>query len=317
LISGYSFKGLFGDAEKLLSQMEEEGVKPDLVTWNGLISGYSTQGRTEEALTVINRSKSSGITPNVVSWTSLISGCSQNKLYIDALQFFTQMQEENVKPNATTICNLLCACAGSSLLKKGEEVHCFSMKQGFVDDIYVATSLIDMYCKAGKLKVAYNVFNKAQKKTLPCWNCMMMGYAIHGHGEEVMILYDEMRERGIKPDAITFTALLSGCKNSGLVDEGWKYFDSMQEDYNIVPTIEHYCCMVDLLGKAGFLDEASDFIETMPIKPDASIWGALLASCRIHKNIKLAEIAATKLFKLEPNNSANYVLMMNLYSTLN
>ncbi|KAK2406866.1 pentatricopeptide repeat-containing protein, mitochondrial [Trifolium repens] len=317
LISGYSFKGLFGDAEKLLSQMEEEGVKPDLVTWNGLISGYSTQGRTEDALTVINRIKSSGITPNVVSWTSLISGCSQSEKYIDALQIFSQMQEENVQPNATTICNLLCACAGSSLLKKGEEIHCFSMKQGFVDDIYVATSLIDMYCKAGKLKVAYNVFNKAQKKTLPCWNCMMMGYAIHGHGEEVMILYDEMRERGIKPDAITFTALLSGCKNSGLVDEGWKYFDSMQEDYNIVPTIEHYCCMVDLLGKAGFLDEASDFIETMPIKPDASIWGALLASCRIHKNIKLAEIAATKLFKLEPNNSANYVLMMNLYSTLN
>jgi pentatricopeptide repeat protein len=96
------------------------------------------------------------------------------------------MQEENVKPNATTICNLLCACAGSSLLKKGEEIHCFSMKQGFVDDIYVATSLIDMYCKAGKLKVAYNVFIKAQKKTRPCWNCMMMGYAIHGHGEEVM-----------------------------------------------------------------------------------------------------------------------------------
>ncbi|XP_045790018.1 pentatricopeptide repeat-containing protein At4g01030, mitochondrial [Trifolium pratense] len=316
LISGYAFEGLFGDAEKLLNQMEEEGLKPDLVTWNGLILGYSMRGRVEEALTVINRIKSSGITPNVVSWTSLISGCSQNEKYIDALQIFSQMQEENVKPNATTICNLLCACAGPSLLKKGEEIHCLSMKLGFVDDIYVATSLIDMYCKAGKLKVAYNVFINVQKKTRPCWNCMMMGYAIHGHGEEVIILYDEMRERCIKPDAITFTALLSGCKNSGLVDEGWKYFDSMQ-DYNIVPTIEHYCCMIDLLGKAGFLDEASDFIETMPIKPDASIWGALLASCRIHKNIKLAEIAARKLFKLEPNNSANYVLMMNLYSSLN
>ncbi|GAU42366.1 hypothetical protein TSUD_350320 [Trifolium subterraneum] len=145
LISGYSFKGLVGDAEKLLNQMEEERIKPDLVTWNGLISGYSIQGRTEEALTVINRIKSSGITPNVVSWTSLISGCSQNKKYFDALRIFSQMQEENVKPNATTICNLLCACAGPSLLKKGEEIHCFSMKLGFVDDIYVATSLIDMY----------------------------------------------------------------------------------------------------------------------------------------------------------------------------
>ncbi|CAI8607658.1 unnamed protein product [Vicia faba] len=317
LISGYSYKGLFGDAEKLLNQMEEEGIKPDLVTWNCLVPGYSMRGRIEEALAVMNQIKSSGITPNVVSWTALISGCSQNGKYTDALKVFSQMQAENVKPNLRMICSLLCACAGLSLLKKGEEIHCFSMKLEIVDDMYVATALIDMYSKAGKLEVANNVFSKIQEKTLPCWNCMMMGYAIHGHGEEVMILYDKMRDKCIRPDAITFTALLSGCKNSGLVDEGWKYFDSMQEEYNIIPTIEHYCCMVDLLGKAGFLDKASDFIKTMPIKPDASIWGALLTSCRIHKNIKLAEVAAEKLFKMEPKNSANYVLMMNLYSSLN
>lgn len=317
LIAGYSFKGLFSDAEKLLNQMEEEGIKPDLVTWNGLVSGYSMWGRIEEALAVIDRIKSLGFTPNVVSWTALISGCSQNEKYMDALQIFTQMQAENVKPNTTTVCSLLHACAGPFLLKKGEEIHCFSMKHGFVDHIYTATALIDMYSKAGKLKVAYQVFSKIQEKTLPCWNCMMMGYAIYGHGEEVMILYDNMCKSGIKPDAITFTALLSGCKNSGLVDDGWKYFDSMQKDYNIIPTIEHYCCMVDLLGKAGFLDEAWDFIKTMPFKPDASIWGALLASCKTHRNIKLAEIAAKNLFKLEPYNSANYVLMMNIYSSLN
>lgn len=317
LISGYSFKGLFSDAEKLLNQMEEERIKPNLVTWNGLVSGYSLRGRIDEALAVINRIKRLGYTPNVVSWTALISGCSQNEKYMEALQFFSQMQEENVKPNSTTICSLLRACAGPSLLKKGEEIHCFSMRLGFVDDIYIATALIDMYSKAGKLKVAHEVFRQIQEKTLPCWNCMMMGYAIYGHGEEVMTLFNNMCKTGIRPDSITFTALLSGCKNSGLVDEGWKYFDSMQTDYSIVPTIEHYCCMVDLLGKAGFLDEAWDFIQTMPFKPDASIWGALLASCRIHKNIKLAEIAARNLFKLEPYNSANYLLMMNIYSTLN
>ncbi|XP_058743889.1 pentatricopeptide repeat-containing protein At4g01030, mitochondrial [Vicia villosa] len=317
LISGYSFKGLFGDAEELLNQMEEEGIEPDLVTWNCFVSGYSMRGRIKEALAVMNRIKSSGVTPSVVSWTALISGCSQNGKYTNALQIFSKMQAENVKPHSATICSLLRACAGLSLLKKGEEIHCFSMRLGIADDIYVETALIDMYIKAGKLEVAHNVFSKIQEKTLACWNCMMMGHAIHGHGEEVMILYDKMREKGIRPDAITFTALLSGCKNSGLVDEGWKFFDSMQEDYNIIPTIEHYCCMVDLLGKAGFLDEASDFIKTMPIKPDASIWGALLKACRIHKNIKLAEIAAEKLFKMEPNNSANYVLMMNLYSSLN
>ncbi|KAE9595792.1 putative tetratricopeptide-like helical domain, DYW domain-containing protein [Lupinus albus] len=317
LISGYCFKGLFSNAETLLNQMEKEGIKPDLVTWNSLVSGYSMWGRSEEALAVINRMKSLGFTLNVVSWTAMISGCSQNENYRDALQFFVQMQEENVKPNSTTICSLLRACAGPSLLKKGEEIHCFSIRLGFVDDIYLVTALIDMYSKGGNLKVAHEVFNRIQEKTLPCWNCILMGYALHGHGEEVMILFDNMCESDIRPDAITFTALLSGCKSSGLVDEGWKYFDCMKTDYNIIPTIEHYSCMVDLLGKAGFLDEAIDFIQNMPIKADASIWGALLACCRIHRDIKLAEIAARKLFKLEPYNSANYVLMMNIYSSLN
>ncbi|KAG5036868.1 hypothetical protein JHK86_017708 [Glycine max] len=315
LISGYTYKGLFDNAEKLLIQMKEEGIKADLVTWNSLVSGYSMSGCSEEALAVINRIKSLGLTPNVVSWTAMISGCCQNENYTDALQFFSQMQEENVKPNSTTISTLLRACAGPSLLKKGEEIHCFSMKHGFVDDIYIATALIDMYSKGGKLKVAHEVFRNIKEKTLPCWNCMMMGYAIYGHGEEVFTLFDNMCKTGIRPDAITFTALLSGCKNSGLVMDGWKYFDSMKTDYSINPTIEHYSCMVDLLGKAGFLDEALDFIHAMPQKADASIWGAVLAACRLHKDIKIAEIAARNLFRLEPYNSANYVLMMNIYST--
>ncbi|KAL2964822.1 hypothetical protein AAZX31_16G024400 [Glycine max] len=315
LISGYTYKGLFDNAEKLLNQMKEEGIKPDLVTWNSLVSGYSMSGRSEEALAVINRIKSLGLTPNVVSWTAMISGCCQNENYMDALQFFSQMQEENVKPNSTTICTLLRACAGSSLLKIGEEIHCFSMRHGFLDDIYIATALIDMYGKGGKLKVAHEVFRNIKEKTLPCWNCMMMGYAIYGHGEEVFTLFDDMRKTGVRPDAITFTALLSGCKNSGLVMDGWKYFDSMKTDYNINPTIEHYSCMVDLLGKAGFLDEALDFIHAVPQKADASIWGAVLAACRLHKDIKIAEIAARNLLRLEPYNSANYALMMNIYST--
>ncbi|XP_047158997.1 pentatricopeptide repeat-containing protein At4g01030, mitochondrial [Vigna umbellata] len=315
LISGYTYKGLFNNAENLLKQMEGEGIKPDLVTWNSLISGYSMWGHSEEALALMNRIKSLGLTPNVVSWTAMISGCCQNENYMDALQFFIQMQEENVKPNSTTICSLLRACAGPSLLKKGEEIHSFCVRHGFVDDIYVATALIDMYSKGGKLRVAHEVFRKIKEKTLPCWNCMMMGYAIYGRGEEVFTLFDSMCKTGIIPDAITFTVLLSACKNSGLVMEGWKHFDSMKTYYNITPTIEHYSCMVDLLGKAGFLDEALDFIHAMPQKADASIWGALLSACRIHKDLKIAEIAARNLLRLEPYNSANCVLMMNIYSS--
>ncbi|TXG63011.1 hypothetical protein EZV62_010005 [Acer yangbiense] len=314
LISGYSFKGRFEDANKLLSQMEEEGVKPDLVTWNSLISGYSIWGQNKEALDVIHQMKNSGLVPNVVSWTSLISGCSKNENYRESLEFFIQMQQESINPNSATMSSLLRTCGGLGLLQKGKEIHCLSIKNGFIEDVYVATAVIDMYSKCGNLKSAREVFWNNVNKTLASWNCMISGFAINGHGKEAISLFREMDGAGVQPDEITFTALLSACKNSGLVDEGWNYFDSMRADYNITPTIEHHSCMVDLLGKAGYLDEAWDFIQTMPLEPDATIWGALLGSCRIHKNIEFAEIAANKLFELEPYNSANYVLMMNLYA---
>lgn len=315
LISGYLSKGQFEDATRLLNHMEEEGIEPDSVTWNSLLSGYSIWGHKEEALAVIHQMKSSGLIPNVVSWTALISGSSQKGKYRESLEYFIQMQQEDVKPNSATISSLLRACGGLCLLQKGKEIHCICIRNGLIDDIYVVTALIDMYSKSSNLNSAYEVFRKFENKTLPCWNCMIMAFATYGRGKDAIALFDEMRGVGVQPDAITFTALLSGCKNSGFVDEGWKYFDSMSTDYKIMPTIEHYSCMVDLLGKAGYLDEAWDFIQTMPIKPDATVWGALLGSCRIHKHMEFAEVAAKKLFELEPYNSANYVLMMNLYAS--
>lgn len=313
LISGFSFKGLFEDALTLLNKMEKEGINPDLVTWNSLVSGYSVWGHTKKAAALINQIKSLGLTPNVVSWTALISGCSKKGIHTSSLEFFTQMQKEGIKPNSVTISGVLQACAGLSLLQTGEEIHCHSIRKGFVNDVSVATALIGMYSRSGSLKSAHNVFRKINHKTLASWNCMIMGYALYGLGREALLLFDDMCELGIQPDAITFTALLSSCKNSGLIEEGWKLFDSMNRDHKITPTVEHYSCMVDLLGRAGYLDEAWDFIQTMPVEPDAAIWGALLGSSRIQKNMGLAEVAADKLFKLEPHNYANYAVMMNLY----
>lgn len=317
LISGYSFMGFFDDAKRLLNLMEEEGIKPDLVTWNGLLSGYSMGGHCKEALAVIHDIKSSGLTPNVVSWTALISGCSQKGYHRESLEFFIRMQQDGTKPNSNTISSLLRTCGGLSLLQKGKEIHCLCAKNGFIGDVYVATALTDMYSKSGDLKSALKVFRMTENKTLASWNCMIMGFAIYGFGREAISLFGEMQGAGILPDAITFTALLTSCKNSGLVDVGWKYFDIMSKDYGIEPTIEHYSCMVDLLGRAGYLDEAWDFIHTMTLKPDATVWGAFLGSCRIHRNMEFAEIAAKKLFKLEPYNSANYALMMSLYAMSN
>ncbi|PIA49065.1 hypothetical protein AQUCO_01300125v1 [Aquilegia coerulea] len=317
LISGYAYNGLFEEALELLNGMEQEGIEPDLITWNGLVSGYSMWGCSEKALALIHEMRASGLNPNVVSWTALISGCSQRENYRESIQFFLQMQQEGIKPNSATLSSLIRACAGLSLLESGKEIHCTTIRSGHCEDIYVATSLIDMYCKSGSLTSAYQVFGMIKNKNVASWNSMIMGFAIHGLGKEAICLFNDMCEAGIPPDSITFTAVLSACKHSGLIDDGWKYFDSMNQDYNVIPTLEHYACMVDLLGRCGYLDEALYFIERMPLKPDASIWGALLGSCRIHKNLELAEIAAKHLFKLEPYNSANYLLMMNLYSTEN
>ncbi|XP_077212616.1 pentatricopeptide repeat-containing protein At4g01030, mitochondrial-like [Tasmannia lanceolata] len=317
LISGYAYNGYFNKALELLNKMENEGIQPDLITWNGLIYGYAMWGLSERALVLIRQLKKLGFNPNVVSWTALISGCSQNGNYLESLEFFIEMQEAGSRPNSATISSSLQACAGLASLQKGMELHCFAIRTGFDGDIFVATSLIDMYCKSGCLKNAHRVFKKILNTNLATWNAMIMGFSVHGLGKEAISLFNEMCGLGMQPDGITFTALLSGCRHSGLVNDGWKYFDSMRTDYGIIPTLEHYACMVDLLGRGGYLDEAWDFIQTMPLKPDPSVWGALLGACRIHKNLELAEIAAEYLFKLEPYNSGNYLLMMNLYASEN
>lgn len=314
MISGYSFKGNSEKAKSLLNQMAREGVRPDLVTYNSMVSGYSMAGRIDEALAMIRQIKNSGLTPNVVSWTALISGSSQNGYHKNALEYCHQMQTEGIKPNSATIASLLRACAGLSLLQKGKEAHCLSTRNSYMEDAFVCTALIDMYGKCGDLESAYNVFQKAQNKTLASWNSMIMGFSTYGHGKEAISLFHRMQEEKLQPDAITMTALLTGCKNSGLIDEGWRFFDSMEMKYGINPTIRHYSCMVDLLGRAGYLDEAWDFIRQMPMEPDSTVWGAFLGSCRIYGNIQMGEIAAKELFKLEPHNPANYVLLMNMYA---
>ncbi|XP_072968935.1 pentatricopeptide repeat-containing protein At4g01030, mitochondrial [Typha angustifolia] len=314
LISGYAHEGLFNESLDLLKQMEMEGLQPDLTTWNGLISGYSMNGLSTQAMLLIRQIKMNSLKPNVVSWTALISGCCQNGEYEDSLYFFTEMQKERIQPNSVTVASLLRACAGLALLKKGRELHCFALRKGFDTDIFVATALVDMYSKSASLRNAYNVFMRIQNKNLASWNAMIAGFAAHGQGKEVMLLFDEMCQSGNRPDGITFTAVLSGCRHAGLVSEGWKYFDEMKNCYGVTPTLEHYTCMVDLLARGGYLDEAMDFIQSMPFEPDAGVWGALLGACRNHKNLEFAEAAAKHLFRLEPYNSANYLLIMTLYA---
>ncbi|XP_047337612.1 pentatricopeptide repeat-containing protein At4g01030, mitochondrial [Impatiens glandulifera] len=316
LISGYSFNGQFDKAVELLNSMRNE-VEPDLVTYNSMVSGYAMWGYNKEAIDTIQTIKLVGLNPNVVTWTALISGCVQREDYVNAIQFAIKMNQERIKPNSVTLSTLLRACSGLSLLNKGKEIHCITLRDGSFIDKSVATALIDMYSKCGSLRAAIDVFRRIPNQPpLAAWNSMIMGFAIYSRADEARQLFDEMLEEGIEPDSITFTAILSSCKHAGLVNEGWDYFDRMKSEFNIIPKIEHYSCMVDLLGRAGYLDEAADFIQKMPMAPDGSVWGALLRSCRNHENLELAEIAARKLFKIEPNNAANYAILSSIYASL-
>ncbi|CAL4895129.1 unnamed protein product [Urochloa decumbens] len=313
LVSGYANAGQFDNALKLVEEMKMNRLDPDITTWNGLITGYSMNGRSSQAALLLRQIKAIGLAPNVVSWTSLISGSCHNGEYEDSFYFFNEMQKDDVQPSVVTMSVLLRACAGLALLKKGKEMHCFVLRRAYDHDMVVRTALIDMYSKAGSLTSAKRIFESIQKNNLVSCNAMLTGLAVHGQGREAMALFHDMCNSGLKPDSITFTALLTACRSMELITEGWEYFDSMESRYGVTPTVENYACMVDLLSRCGYLDEAMDFINKSPFKSAASLWGALLTGCTVHGNLALAEAAARKLFKLEPYNSANYLQMVSLY----
>lgn len=182
------------------------------------------------------------------------------------------------------------------------------------DNLVVGTSIVDMYCKCGRVEMARKAFDRLKRKNVKSWTVMVAGYGMHGHGKEAMKVFYEMIRCGIKPNYITFVSVLAACSHAGLLKEGWHWFNKMKCEFDVEPGIEHYSCMVDLLGRAGYLKEAYGLIQEMKVKPDFIVWGSLLGACRIHKNVELGEISARKLFKLDPSNCGYYVLLSNIYA---
>lgn len=181
-------------------------------------------------------------------------------------------------------------------------------------DVFVGTSVVDMYCKCGRVKTARRAFDRMKERNVRSWTAMIAGYGMHGHAKEALEVFYEMIRVGMKPNYITFVSVLSACSHAGLLDEGWYCFQAMQHKFDIEPGVEHYGCMVDLLGRAGFLNRAYDLIKEMKVQPDFIIWGSLLAACRMHKNVELGELSAWKLFELDPTNCGYYVSLSNIYA---
>ncbi|VAH73225.1 hypothetical protein VPH35_050233 [Triticum aestivum] len=251
---------------------------------------------------------------NAVSWSAMVNGYVQAGDGREALRVFSQMQAQGVRPDDTVLVGVLAACPQLGALEQGKWVHGYLRANNIRMTVFLGTALVDMYAKCGEVQLGMEVFEGMKDKNVLAWTTMIKGLAMHGRGSDSLVLFSQMESSGVKPDDIAFIGALCACTHTGLVDKGRQLFNSMVNNYGIKPKIEHYGCMVDLLARNGLLSEARDMVEKMPMKPDALIWGALMAGCRFHKNVELAEYVIKHWIELEPDKSGAYVLLGNIYS---
>ncbi|XP_072985312.1 putative pentatricopeptide repeat-containing protein At1g17630 [Typha latifolia] len=311
LICMYGKLGNREEAERLFTQAK---VK-DLVCWNALISAYAAAGLCDKAYEIFAlMEEAKEVSPNVVSWSAVIGAFASNEMIEGALELFRRMQQSRLSPNSVTVATVLSACAELSALKLGREIHGHTIRGAMDRNLLVANGLLNMYAKSGSLRDGRLVFDQIDDQDLISWNSMIAGYGMHGLCDEALATFDDMVRVGYEPDEVTFIAMVSACSHAGRVADGRQLFDQMIEKYKISPSMEHYACMVDLLGRAGLLREAAELIEKMPVKPNLCVLGALLNSCRIHGNAAFAEDTAARVLGMEGESTGSYMLLSNTYA---
>lgn len=307
MLDMYTKCGSLGDAKRLFDMMEEK----DIVTWTTMLDGYAKLGEFEAARLVLDTIPMQ----EIAAWNALISGYEQNGKPKEALSIYHELQLSNIaKPDEITLVSALSACSQLGAMEIGKSIHAYVKEQGIRLNCHLTTSLIDMYSKCGDIEKALEVFYSVERRDVFVWSAMIAGLAMHGHGRAAIDFFSKMQETTTKPNSVTFTNVLCACSHTGLVKEGKTIFNMMDPVYGIPPEVQHYSCMVDILGRAGLLEEALEFIEKMPIAPSVSVWGALLGACQIHGNVELAEQACNHLLELDPGNNGAYVLLSNVYA---
>ncbi|XP_029145778.1 pentatricopeptide repeat-containing protein At1g05750, chloroplastic-like [Arachis hypogaea] len=318
LVNFYAVCGGVGKARYVFDEMNQRSV----ASWNSMLAGYVRCGDFDGARRVFDEMPCR----NVVSWTTMVAGCARGGKCKQALSLFGEMSRAGVELDQVALVAALTACAELGDLKLGRWIHWY-VEQRFVvrnneqPSLRLSNALIHMYASCGIIDDAYRVFINMPRKSTVSWTSIIMAFAKQGLGKEALDLFKAMLSDGvgvneIRPDEVTFIGVLCACSHAGFVDEGRQIFASMKHTWGIHPRIEHYGCMVDLLSRAGFLDEAQGLIETMPLKPNDVLWGALLGGCRIHKNSELASGVANKVVaELNVNQAAGYlVLLSNIYA---
>lgn len=287
--------------------------KRTIVSWTTMVAGYAKFGFLDAAKKFLDDMPEKDVVP----WNVIIGGYVQARRGKEALALFHEMQASGVKPDEITMVNCLSACSQLGALDVGIWIHQYIEKNNLYLNVSLGTALVDMYAKCGNVTEALRVFYEMPVRNSLTWTAIIGGLALHGLSQHAISYFEQMIGAGLMPDDITFLGLLSACCHGGLVDEGRKYFGQMSSKFYISPQLKHYSCMIDLLGRAGLLEEAERLIEDMPIEADAVVWGALFFACRMHGNVLLGERAASKLLELDPHDSGIYVLLSNMYVEAN
>jgi pentatricopeptide repeat protein len=301
--------------ESLHAEAAKNGLAALVFVKNSLVHLYGACGLFESAhkafdeIPVLER--------NLVSWNSVMNGFASNGRPNEVLTIFREMLDVDLEPDGFTMVSVLTASAEIGALALGRRLHVYVAKVGLAGNAHVGNALIDLYAKCGGVEDARKVFEEmGVGRTVVSWTSLIVGLAGNGFGKDALELFGVMEREKLVPTEITMVGVLYACSHCGLVDDGFRYFNRMKEEYGIVPRIEHLGCMVDLLGRAGRVEEAYDYISTMPLEPNAVVWRTLLGACAMHKKLELGEAAWARLVELDPGHSGDYVLLSNLYAAV-
>ncbi|XP_009794124.1 pentatricopeptide repeat-containing protein At4g14850-like [Nicotiana sylvestris] len=288
------------------------GFQCDTFVINSLVDSYGKCSQLDDAATIFDECP----TPDLPSFTSLITAYALLGRGEEAMKLYLKLQGMGLKPDSFVCSSLLNACANLSAYEQGKQIHAHVLKFGFMSDVFAGNSLVNMYAKCGSIEDANCAFSEVPRKGIVSWSAMIGGLAQHGYAKKALHLFGEMLKDGVSPNHITLVSVLYACNHAGLVEEAKKYFETMKDSFGIEPTQEHYACMIDVLGRAGKLDDSIDLVNKMPFEANASVWGALLGAARIHKNVEVGQRAAEMLFNLQPEKSGTHVLLANIYASV-
>uniref|UniRef100_A0A7C9AUE1 Uncharacterized protein n=1 Tax=Opuntia streptacantha TaxID=393608 RepID=A0A7C9AUE1_OPUST len=307
MIKAYAMYGRIDASKELFDQMPLKTI----VSVNTMISAYSDMGEIDNARKLFDSRMSDR---NSVTWNSMISSHIQNDQHEEAIKLYVVMHRLSIEKTRSTFSSLFHACSSLECLQQGKLIHAQLTRTPFQSNVYVGTSLVDMYAKCGSISDAQRAFDAISLPNVAAWTALINGHAHHGLGSEAFVHFEHMVQQGVSPNGATFVGILLACGRAGMVDEGMQIFHSMKNCYGLAPTLEHYACVVDLLGRAGHLLEAEQFIRDMQVEADAVIWGALLNASWFWMDVDVGLRVCKKVFTLDPKSSYAYVIMSNMYA---